>query len=605
MDYASSELRLIKHQAIPGSLQNNQFLSLCIAAKTDGFLIPTIRDTVLLCLTGTQSVISATVFVSPLLTLRTAVKYDSVLLPGELHGSVRLYLVISPAVESYVNHIAAVLVTAIVSGKHIGNTLPSTPKLLNIQKAEIVSDTSPLEKTFLAVSCGLISPGFVYRNMGNCKELNLFTHTVSQTALPQGQAEYNLKKGALTHVSLPGEELPGQEQILSSSRRPSSSVTHTSLEIIRAMKEGQMPLSGESKVDEKLTLEIGKSGVFDEQIILTISRAREFMERELLRSQRGESLVETHQRLELMKAVIAKVFIETGARVGKELSPERCQTGQSALNIQPQLRLGTAAISGTFEGVERTEKLRQFGLSSSIVTESQDIANMLFKLNTATVVGTNIGQNLPAVPLELSLLKSPVRDSSIVYRMDSLFPLFRGSLSGALVGSGNQHGLSELFYNTMMWIGSSRFDEKVFLWGANSNVTFDLKIQLMPCGSFDELIVVERIGYATADEAVSLGKAISYDSIVDLAPCRSLDELISLRRAGSGLVDEQVDFLRNYMESVKVDEMIVVIAKAMCDEFIALRATPTIIGFDESLLTERSSIAKVDESIYLTMTYYL
>ncbi len=604
-DFASAELRLVKHQADPSSpLQNNLVLALNTAAKTGVFLGATARDTILLELSRSQAAISSAISENPLLPLLKATRAANTTLAGRQHGSVIFAFSRCQAIESNVIHAAPALVAATLTGKHVGNTLPSTPGLLGIQKAEIVSNTSPLVRMLLAISSGLITARGVYNSVRNSKEVQFLTHAVSQTVLPQGQAEYNLGKGTLAHASVVGGERPGKEQILASSQRTSSSITQTPPELLRAIKEGQMPLGGESKFDERLTIETGKSWAFDEQIILTISRAREFVERELLRSPRSESLVETHLQFELLKSIVEKFFVPTGSRVGKEQSLSKYQRDQSSVETQPQFRLLTAAIFGQLVKPERIEKLRQFGLSNSRRTGSTDIANTPLELRSAAVTGKLIGKDLNAIPQELLLLRSPVIDSGIASLMDSPIPLLSGVLSGAFFGSGNERGLRELVYNTGMWIGSFRFDESVFLWGTKSSVALDLKVQLTPCRSFDELVKVERTGSIAADETVHLGRTISCDLIVELTPCKSFDEIISFRKAGSGLFDEQVNLSRNYMGSVKADEAVEILPRIWFDEVITLTATPTIIAFDESLLVEKSGAAKVDEVIDLTMKYY-
>ncbi len=603
-DFASAELKLIKHQADPSSpLQNNLVLALNTAAKTGVFLGATARDTVLLELFRTQVALSPVIYRSPLLTPTKAARTANATLIGKQYGSVIFAFSRCPAIESNVIHAIPALLTATLTGKHVGNTLPSTPRPLGILKAEIVSNTSSLVRTLLALSSGLITARGVYNSVRNTMELRFLTYAVSPTALPQGQAEYNLGKGTLAHASVVGGERPGKEQILAPSQRTSSSITQTPPELSRAIKEGQMPMGGESKFDETLTIETGKSGAYDEQIILTISRAREFVERELLRSPRSESLVETHLQFELLKSIVEKIFVQAGSRAGKEQSLSKYQRDQSSVETQPQLRLLTATISGQLVKPERIEKLRQFGLSNSQRTGSTDIANTPLELRSAAVTGKLIGKDLSAVPQEFPLLRAPVQDSGIVSRMDSPIPLLGGVRSGAFFGSGNLRGLRELVYNTGMWIGSFRLDESVFLWGTKSSIELDLKVQLTPCRSFDELVTVERTGSIAADETVHLGRTISCDLIVELTPCKSFDEIISLRRAGSGLFDEWMNLTRSYMESAKMDEAIEILPRIWFDEVITLTATPTIIAFDESLLAEKSGLAKADEVIDLAMTY--
>ncbi len=605
VDLTSAELRLVRHQSsLSSPLQNNQVLALNTAEKTGVFLGATARDTVLLELLRTQVALSSEVSKNPLLPLLKATWTANTTLTGRQYGSVIFAFSRCRTIESNVMHAAPALVTAALTAKHVGNTLPSTPRLLGIQKAGIVSDTSPLVRTHLSISVGLITARGVYNSVRIGKELQFLTYAVSQTALPQGQAEYDLGKGTLAHASVVGGERPGKEQILSPSQRTSSAITQTAPELLRAINEGQMPPGGESKFDEKLTIETGKSWAFDEQIILTISRAREFVERELLRSPRSESLIETHLQFELLKSIVEKTFVLASLRAGKEHSLSKYQRDQSSVETQPQLGLLIAAISGQLVKPERIEKLKQFGLSSSQRTGSTDIANTPLELRSAAVTGKLIGKDLSAVPQEFPLLRAPVQDSGIVSQMDSPIPLLGGVLSGAFFGSGNQRGLRELVYNTGMWIGSFRLDESVFLWGTKSSAALDFKVQLTPCRSFDELVTVERIGSIAADETVHLGRTISCDLVVELTPCKSFDEIISLRRAGSGLFDEQVNLSRNYMGSVKADEAIEILPRIWFDEVITLTATPTIIAFDESLLAEKSGMAKADEVIDLTMKYY-
>ncbi|WAM22472.1 MAG: hypothetical protein OI717_00660 (plasmid) [Candidatus Methanoperedens sp.] len=76
-----------------------------------------------------------------------------------------------------------------------------------------------------------------------------------------------------------------------------------------------------------------------------------------------------------------------------------------------------------------------------------------------------------------------------------------------------------------------------------------------------------------------------------------------LKLAGSVTSDEQVSLSKNYMDSANLDETIVILPRAWCDEVIILTATPIIIGFDEALLAEKSSLAEANEVIDLTMTY--
>ncbi len=604
VDFASAELKFIKYQADPSSpLQNNPVLALNTAIKTGVFLGATARDTVLLELFRTQVALSSAVSENHLLLLAKTIRTANTTLTGRQLGSVIFAFSRCQAIESNVIHTIPALVTATLTGKHVGNTLPSTPRPLGIMKAGIVSDTSPLVRTLLAISTSLITARGVYNGIRNGKELQFLTYAVSQTALPKGQAEYDLGTGTLDHASVVGGVRPGKEQILAPSRRTSSAITQTPPELSRAIKEGQMPLGGESKFDERLTIETGKSGAFDEQIILTISRAREFVERELLRSPRSESLVETHLQFEILKSIVEKSFVPASLRAGKEQSLSKYQRDQSSVETQPQLRLLTATISGQLVKPERIEKLRQFGLSNSRRTGSTYIVNTSLELRSATVTGKLIGKDLSAVPQEFPLLRAPVQDSGIVSQMDSPIQLLGGMLSGALFGSGNQRGLRELVYNIGMWIGSFRLDESVFLWGTKSSAALDFKVQLTPCRSFDELVTVERTSSIAADEIVHLGRTISCDLIVELTPCKSFDEIISLRKAGSGLLDEQVNLSRNYMGSVKADEAVEILPRIWFDEVITLTATPTIIAFDESLLAEKSGMAKADEVIDLNMTY--
>ncbi len=603
-DFASAELRLVKRQAdTSSSLQNNPVLALNTTAKTGVFLGATARDAVLLELFRTQVALSSAVSKNPLLPLLKVTRTANTTLTGRQHGSVIFAFSRCQAIESNVIHAAPALLTATLTGKHVGNTLPSTPRLLGIQKAGIVSDTSPLVRTHLAICVGLITARGVYNGIRNSKELQFLTYAVSQTALPQGQAEYNLGKGILFHSLVAGGERPGKKQILTLYQRSASITTQTPPELMRAIKEGQMPLGSESKFDERLTIETGKSWAFDEQIILTISRAREFVERELLRSPRSASLVETHRQLELLKSVVERVFLPAGSKVGKEHSLSKSQRGQSSVETQPQLGLLTATMSGQFVKPERIDKLRQFSLSSSQRTGSTDIANTPLELHIAAVTGKLIGNVLNVVMQKLPLIKAPVQDSIIVSQMDSPIPLLGGALSGAFFGSGNMYSLRELLYRTGIWIGSFRLDESVFLWGTKSSISLDLKVQLTPCRSFDESVTVERTGSITTDEIVHLGRTISCDLIVELTPCKSFDEIISLRKAGSGLLDEQVNLSRNYIESVKADETIEILPRVWFDEVITLTATPTIITFDESLLAEKSGMVNADEAIDLSMIY--
>ncbi|MFH0904724.1 MAG: hypothetical protein V1854_06025 [Methanobacteriota archaeon] len=46
---------------------------------------------------------------------------------------------------------------------------------------------------------------------------------------------------------------------------------------------------------------------------------------------------------------------------------------------------------------------------------------------------------------------------------------------------------------------------------------------------------------------------------VDLNPCRSFDETMHLKLACSVTSDEQVSLSRNYMDSAKIDETIVIL----------------------------------------------
>jgi hypothetical protein len=602
-DFASAELRLVKYQADPSSpLQSNLVLALNTAAKTGVFLAATARDTVLLKLFITQAAFSPIISSSPLLTLTQVVRTANAALTGNQYGSVIFVYSRCPVIESNAMHATPALGTATLTGKHIGNTLPSTPRLLGIQKAEIVSNTSLLERMLLAISFGLITATGVYNEIRIGKELRVITHAVSQTALSQG-VEYDLGKGILVHSLVAGGERHGKEQILAPCQRSVSETIQTLPELLIAAKEGQLIPCGESKFDERLTIETGKSWSFDEQIILTISRAREFVERELLRSQGSESLVEIHQQLELLKSIVEKTFLPANSIAGKEQSLSKSQRDQFSVETHPQLGLHTAAISSQLVKPERIEKLRQFGLSSSQRTGSEDIANTPLELHSAAVTGKLIGKDLNAVPQEFPLLRAPVQDSGMVSQIDSPIPLLGGVPSGAFFGSGNLRGLRELVYNTGMWIGSFRLDESVFLWGTKSSIALDLKVQLAPCRSYDEMVTVERTSSIAADEIVHLGRTISCDLFVELTPCKSFDEIISLRKAGSGLLDEQVNLSRNYMGSVKADEAIEILPRIWFDEVITLEATPTIIAFDESLLAEKSGMAKADEVIDLAMTY--
>jgi hypothetical protein len=262
---------------------------------------------------------------------------------------------------------------------------------------------------------------------------------------------------------------------LAQSPRISSAISQISPELSRAIKEGQMPLGGESKFDEMLTIETGKSWVFDEQIILTISRAREFLEKELLRSPRNETMVETHQQLELLKSVVEKVFVVVSSIEGKEQLLSSSLRYQSTVGTPPQLGLLTAKVSEQLVRSERPEKLRQFGLSNSQRIESSDIANTLPGLRSAIITGKVMGKDLNVIPQEIPLLRSHMQDISILSPMDSPILLQCGSLSGAFFGSGSQRSLRELLCINGAWLGSFRFD---------------LKVELTPCRSFDETVKI-------------------------------------------------------------------------------------------------------------------
>ena len=174
---------------------------------------------------------------------------------------------------------------------------------------------------------------------------------------------------------------------------------------------------------------------------------------------------------------------------------------------------------------------------------------------------------------------------------------------GMKFGKVRNYGIERTVIKTAKWHPAFRLDESVFLWGTKSSISLDQRITLSQCKSFDEFINVERRYFSVIDEVIDLGKTVSYEMKVELNPCRSFDETVHLKLACSVTSDEQVSLSRNYMDSAKVDETIVILPRAWCDEVITLTATPIIIGFDEALLAEKSSLAKANEVIDLTMTY--
>jgi hypothetical protein len=195
---ASAEIKLIKHQAsLSSPLQSNPVLGLNTARKTGQFLGATEKNTILIEIFKTQVALSSIISANPLLSLKGVVKTANTALIGKQYGSVILEYYISTTVEDTAAHAAPVLMTATLTGKHIGNTLPSIPRLLGIQKAEIVSNTSSLVSTLPAISVGLITERGLYNGALNGNELKFIIHAVSQTALLHGQIEMIWIKGLL------------------------------------------------------------------------------------------------------------------------------------------------------------------------------------------------------------------------------------------------------------------------------------------------------------------------------------------------------------------------------------------------------------------------
>lgn len=511
---------------------------------------------------------SGSVKSKPVFILDTAVKTANAALIGKQCGSVILAYSRSPTAQDSVVHAAPTLMAATLTGKYIGNILPSTPRLLETQKAPVAPGKSPLSRTFLEISPGLITanrvyrillstPGFleiqkapvypgtaqqartllqistglitshgVYSDIGYGEELHLLKQAVSQTSLPQGQAEYKLSKGTIAHSLVSSNVFTGEEQLLIPSRRTSSAIIHSIPELLSAIDSGQMPLVGESKLDEKLTISTVGLWSFDEKIILTISGAKQFSEMGIIRSPRSLSLVQTNQQLALLKGTLQFEFIPQNLRIGEEQFLNKSQRNQSStlanqqlalltgtvqlgfiplnqrngeeqllakslrnqstVQTQPQLGLLTAQVSRQFMGFQRPEKFEQLFLGTSPRITSKDIAYTSPGLQRATITGLVVGKDLNAVPKEFPLLRSRAKDSSIVSPMILPILLQKALLSGAIFG-GSQRGSRELLYNAGKWIGSFRLDARV---------------QLIPCKSLDERLVI--LARASFDEAITI-----------------------------------------------------------------------------------------------------
>ncbi|MFH0905008.1 MAG: hypothetical protein V1854_07500, partial [Methanobacteriota archaeon] len=201
----------------------------------------------------------------------------------------------------------------------------------------------------------------------------------------------------------------------------------------------------------------------------------------------------------------------------------------------------------------------------------------------------------------LSRLEIPA--SSILDPVEIPYLLSSCIQSGNIFGKVRNYGIETTVIKTAKWHPAFRLDESVFLWGTKSSISLDQRIVLSQCKSFDESINVGSRHFLVTDEVIEIGETVSYEMEVELTPCESFDEFVHLRLVGSVALDEQVSLSKNYMDSVKADEMIVILPRIWYDEVIVLTATPTIISFDETLLAEKSSLTKADEAIDLTMTY--
>ncbi|GEM_PF-6862853 len=608
-EHASSEIILLRHQREQSTESANNQLTLRTAEKKElhfGLTIPA-KDAVLLALSRHPAVQPQDIVQQQEFLISKAALSEHIVTAGKQHTALVLEIQKSPSLQSTTGFRQPILTRAAITGRHVGNNLPSTPRPLSLNRAGIAASSLAITRTQLKLLNGAITERLVESgNIRNSKELPIFIHHISPASLPQGKSEYTLQPAGIEHsVVLSGQELSGKELTFTSASPPASLAAHAPPELLRASKEGQLIPAGESKFDESFTAEATGYKPFDEQIILTITRAREFIEHLLLRSPRSESLTEPHRQLELVRASIERGFVLAGALTGKEINFYKHRQNASALEAHPLLEFLRAIISGQSVQPERTEKLRQFELAASPGIESTGISYTALALQNAAVTGKHVGKDLSAVPQNLPLRKASVNQSSIINPINMPFSTAAGIITDTLFGSGNSYGMKELLISKGLWTGAFRFDESVHLWGTKSISALDLTVLISMCKSLDESITIERTGYISSDETIHLGKTTVCDLSLTVKPCKSLDERISLSRAGLSASDEQISLIRNYMHAAKVDEIVLIIPKALLDEVVTLTAAPSIATLDESMLAQRSSLGRADETLELVMSYVL
>ena len=370
-------------------------------------------------------------------------------------------------------------------------------------------------------------------------------------------------------------------------------LSDTMLGVGKAIHDDHLPLGSFIKVDEKL--EIGTCSKLNETITLTYLTRKGVHKIELLFMDSVEhNLLSGNSRggsgLEV-KIIdsLERSFIQGDTR------------NAQGLELKTTNGLTRAFIPHDSGGsVERS--LLKSQVTHSLITSdksSSHACELLSARITDQLVYRNTGSSV--VHHMLSRLEIPA--SSILDPVEMPYLLSSCVQSGLIFGKVRDYGIERTVIKTAKWHPAFRLDESVFLWGTKSSISLDQRIILSQCKSFDEFINVERRYFSVIDEVIELGKTVSCEMKVELNPCRSFDETVHLKLAGSVTSDEQVNLSKNYMDSAKVDETIVILPRAWCDEVITLTATPIIIGFDEALLAEKSSLAKANEVIDLTMTY--
>lgn len=370
-------------------------------------------------------------------------------------------------------------------------------------------------------------------------------------------------------------------------------LSDTILGVEKAIHDDHLPLGSFIKVDE--ILEIGTCSKLDEKITLGYLLHEDTHEIELLFMDSVEhKLLSGNSRdgsvLEVkITDLFEHSFIQGDAR------------NTQGLEVKITSDLARAFISHDLGGSIEHSLFRSPATHSLITSDNASLHTS--KLLTAKITDQLVYRNAGNKIVYSTLLKLEIPASSILDPMEIPYSLSRCVQSGLIFGKVRDYGIESTVIKTAKWHPAFRLDESVFLWGTKSSISLDQRITVSHCVSFDESINVGSRHLLVTDEVIEIGETVSYEMEVELTPCESFDEFVHLRLAGSVGLDEQVSLSKNYMDSVKADEIIVILPRIWYDEVIVLTATPTIISFDEILLAEKSSLTKADEIIDLTMTY--